>query len=183
MTVLAWPGPGLGREPHLLAAVFVWVVVYWLTEALPLAITALLSSALCVGLGIASAQVVLAPYADPVIFLFVGSFILAQAMRQTGLDRRFAFAILARRWATRTPGRVLASVGIITCAISLWVSNTATTAMMLPVGTGLLAGMGRLGDPRQSRFPIALLLRASSVAVGIPIGRLPISSRSALSGT
>jgi sodium-dependent dicarboxylate transporter 2/3/5 len=174
--MLAWPWPGLGREAHLLAAVFAWVVVYWLTEALPLAVTALLSSVLCVGLGIAPARVVLAPYADPVIFLFIGSFVLAQAMRQSGLDRRFAFAILARRWATRTPGRVLASVGVGTCAISLWVSNTATTAMMLPVGTGLLTGMGRLGDPRQSRFPIALLLMltwASSVAVGIPIGSPP----------
>lgn len=71
---------------------------------------------------------------------------------------------------------MLASVGVVTCAVSLWISNTATTAMMLPVGTGLLAGMGNLGDSRQSRFPTGLLLMltwASSVAVGVPGGSPP----------
>jgi sodium-dependent dicarboxylate transporter 2/3/5 len=174
--ILAWPIEGLGREAHTLAAVFAWVVVYWATEALPLAVTALLSSVLAIALGIGPARVVLAAYADPVIFLFIGSFIIALAMRDSGLDERFAFAVLRHDWATRTPLRLLATVGLITCALSLWVSNTATTALMLPVGVGLLKGLGPRGDPARSRFPVGLLLMltwSSSVAVGLPIASPP----------
>lgn len=174
--ILAWPGAGLGREAHLLAGVFAWTVVYWVTEALPIPVTALLSSVLAIALGVAPARTVLAAYADPVIFLFLGSFVLAEAMRATGLHRRLAFGVLRVRWATRTPSRVLATVGAITCAISLWVSNTATTALMLPVGTGVLGAMGRLGDAGRSRFPVGFMLMltwASSVAVGVPVGSPP----------
>jgi sodium-dependent dicarboxylate transporter 2/3/5 len=174
--VLAWPMAGLTREAHALAAVFAWTVAYWVTEALPIPVTAILAVLLCIALGVAPAKAALAGYADPVIFLFIGSFILAEAMRATGLDRRFALAVLRWRWATRTPARVMAAVGAVTCAISLWVSNTATTAMMLPVGLGILRGLGPLGDPRQSRFPTGLLLMltwSSSVAVGIPVGSPP----------
>ena len=175
---LVWMSPlaGLGREAHLLAAVFVWTVAWWVSEAVPVAVTALLSSALAIVLGIAPAREVLAAYADPIIFLFIGSFILALAMHRSGLDTRFAFALLRHDWATRTPLRLLATLGVITCAISLWVSNTATTALMLPVGVGLLRGLGPAGDLRQSRLPIGLCLMltwASSVAVGIPVGSPP----------
>jgi sodium-dependent dicarboxylate transporter 2/3/5 len=176
VVLVALPMPSLSPEAHRLAAVFAWVVVYWVTQALPLAITALLSSVLAITLGVAPARDVLAPYADPVIFLFVGSFILAEAMKTTGLDRRFAVALLSRRWATRSPGHLLAAVGIITCTVSLWISNTATTAMMLPLGLGLLRALGPLGDVATSRYPVGLLLMltwASSVAVGIPVGSPP----------
>jgi sodium-dependent dicarboxylate transporter 2/3/5 len=176
LLLLALPPPGLSLEAQRLAAIFTWVVVYWVTQALPLAVTALLSSVLAIALGVAPARDVLAPYADPVIFLFVGSFALAEAMRASGLDRRFAVALLGQPWATRTPGRLLATVGVITCAVSLWVSNTATTAMMLPMGLGLLRALGPAGDVETSRYPIGLLLMltwASSVAVGIPVGSPP----------
>jgi sodium-dependent dicarboxylate transporter 2/3/5 len=176
LLVHALPAPGLSPAAHGLAAIFAGVVVYWITEALPLAVTALLSSVLAIALGVAPARDVLAPYADPVIFLFVGSFVLAEAMRSSGLDRRFAMVLLGRAGATRTPGRLLGTVGIITCAVSLWVSNTATTAMMLPMGLGLLRAVGPLGDAATSRYPIAVLLMltwASSVAVGIPVGSPP----------
>jgi sodium-dependent dicarboxylate transporter 2/3/5 len=174
--VLALPLPGLTLEAHRLAAIFAWAVVYWTTEALPLGLTALLASTLAIALGVAPARTVLAPYADPVIFVFLGSFVLAEAMKTTGLDRRLAGALLGRPWATRTPGRLLATVGAITCGISLWVSNTATTAMMLPIGTGLLRELGRAGDRGTSRYPIGLLLMltwGSSVAIGIPVGSPP----------
>jgi sodium-dependent dicarboxylate transporter 2/3/5 len=174
--VLALPLHGLTPEAHRLAAIFAWAVIYWVTQALPLGLTALLASALAIALGVAPARTVLAPYADPVIFLFLGSFVLAEAMKTTGLDRRLAGALLGRPWATRTPGRLLATVGAITCGISLWVSNTATTAMMLPIGSGLLRGLGPAGDPGASRYPIGLLLMltwGSSVAIGIPVGSPP----------
>jgi sodium-dependent dicarboxylate transporter 2/3/5 len=174
--VLAWPIAGLTREAHALAAVFVWAIAYWVSEALPAAVTALLASGLAVALGIAPARAVFAPYADPVIFLFIGSFIIATAMRISGLDVRFALTLLRRDWATRTRLRLMATIGVITCALSLWISNTATTAMMLPVGIGLLKALGPVGEPPQSRFSIGLLLMltwSSSVAVGLPIGSPP----------
>ncbi len=160
----------------MLAAVFAWAVVWWMTEAVPAAVTALASSVLAIVLGVAPAARVLASYADPVIFLFIGSFMLARAMQGTGLDLRFAFALLRHEWATRTPLRLLATVGVVTCVISLWLSNTATTAVMLPIGVGLLRGLGPAGDGARSPFPTGLALMltwASSVAVGIPVGSPP----------
>jgi sodium-dependent dicarboxylate transporter 2/3/5 len=171
--VLAWPLPGLSAIAHTLAAIFALAVTYWVSEALPPAVTALLASLLAIVLGVAPASAVLAPYADPVIFLFLGSFILAEATRSSGLDRRLALTVLRAGWASRTPGRILASLGIVTCALSLWLSNTTTTAIMLPVG---LAVLKQLGETGQSRYSIGLLLMltwASSVAVGVPVGSPP----------
>ena len=174
--VLAWPLPELSAAAHTLAAIFGWAVVYWVSEALPPAVTALLASVLAVVLGVAPAPTVLAPYADPVIFLFLGSFLLAEATRSSGLDRRLAFSVLRAGWASRTPARILAALGIVTCALSLWLSNTTTTAIMLPIGLGVLRQLGELGDATRSRFPIGLLLMltwSSSVAVGVPVGSPP----------
>lgn len=177
MLVLAWPAPGLTREAHALLAVFLWAVAYWVTEALPVAVTALLSSVLAIVLGVAPAARVLAAYADPVVFLFVGSFIVAEAMKSSGLDRRFALALLRHEWATRSAPRLMLAMGIVTCGLSLWMSNTATTAIMLPVGVGVLRALGETADgAAPSRFAIGLLLMltwSSSVAVGVPVGSPP----------
>jgi sodium-dependent dicarboxylate transporter 2/3/5 len=176
LLVFAWPAEGLPRGAHLLAAILAWAVVYWVVEAIPHAVTALLTSVLAIVLGVAPPATVLAPYADPIIFLFIGSFMLAEAMQGSGLDTRVALAVLRHRWATRSPRRLLGAVGTTACAISLWVSNTATTAMMLPIGTGLLRALGPAGDPARSRFAIGLMLMltwGSSVAVGIPVGSPP----------
>lgn len=176
VAVLALPVPAVDWHGHALLAIYAWAVVYWVSEALPVAITALLSSVLAVTLGVAPARAVFASYGDPVIFLFIGSFMLAEAMRASGLDRRFAFAVLGLRAATRSPGRLLFAVGAVTAVISLWVSNTATTAIMLPVGQGILASLGVAGNPDRSRYPIGLMLMltwASSVAVGVPIASPP----------
>jgi sodium-dependent dicarboxylate transporter 2/3/5 len=173
--VLATPMPGLADAAHLLLAVFVWAVTYWVSEALPVATTALLSSTLAILLGIAPAATVLAPYADPVVFLFIGSFILAEAMKSSGLDRRLAFALLYQQWATRSASRLMLAMGVVTCGLSLWMSNTATTAIMLPVGVGVLRALGETGGAGH-RFTIGLLLMltwSSSVAVGIPVGSPP----------
>jgi len=108
---------------------------------------------LCILLEVADAKTVLAPFADPIVFLFIGSFILARAMMLHGLNRRIALAILSLRWVGGHPVRVLAAMGLVTALVSMWVSNTATTAMMLPIGLGILqtlhqahGGEDRLGD-------------------------------------
>lgn len=174
--ILAAPLPGLGPEAHRLLAIFALTAVYWVTETLPLPVTALLSSTLCILLGVASARTVLAAYGDPIIFLFIASFVLAEATKKTGLDRRLAFTVLATSWASRTPGRLLLSVGIVTCVLSLWLSNTATTALMLPVVVGLLRATGHAEASGRSSFAPGLLLMltwSASVAVGMPIGSPP----------
>jgi sodium-dependent dicarboxylate transporter 2/3/5 len=153
------------------------------TEAVPVPVTAVLASVLSVLLGIAPAHAVLAPYGDPIIFLFIGSFMLAAAFQETGLDRRVAFTLLRFPWTTRTPARVLATLGVITWAMSLWMSNTATTAIMLPVGLGILKSMGETPSPGTPRtaghggFSVALLLMltwaSSTGGIGTPVGSPP----------
>ena len=176
MAVLAAPVPGLSPAAHRLAAVFAWAVAYWVTAAIPLPATAIGSSVLVIALGAGHWRTVVLSYVDPVILLFLGSFVLAAALRDTGLDRRFAWALLRQRWATRTPRRLLATIGVITCTLSLWLSNTATTALLLPVGQGVVASIEPALDRARASFGIAVMLMltwGSSVAVGIPIGSPP----------
>ena len=174
--VLLAPLPALSPTAHRLAGVFVWAVAYWVGAAIPLWATAIGSSALAVALGAGDWRTVALSYADPVILLFLGSFVVAAALRDTGLDRRFAWALLRQRWATRTPRRLLGTFGAICCALSLWLSNTATTALLLPVGQGVLASVAPGLDRAAPRFGIALMLMltwGSSVAVALPVGSPP----------
>ncbi len=175
-----WVAPlSLDPRAHRLAAVMGAVVVLWLTEAIPMAMTAFLGVAAAVVLGVAPASEAFAPFADPLVFLFVGTFILARAISCHGLDRRFAFAILGWRWVGERPGRVLAAYATVTCALSMWISNTATTAMMFPIGLSLLAALEAKhpGGVLPRRYATALLLSNSFAAaaggVATPVGTPP----------
>ena len=133
----------------------------------------------------ADAKTVLAPFAEPTIFLFLGSFILARAMSVHALDRRFAYAIMSMGWIGDRSWRILFAFGAISAFISMWISNTATTAMMLPIGLGIvtaMAGMlekktGRKTDPARLRFATAMMLMAayasSAGGIGTPVGTPP----------
>jgi len=139
--LLVWLAPlALRPEAHRLAAILTWVVIYWIAEAIPLAATALLGPLLCVLLGVADMKAAFAPFANPIVFLFIGSFMLARALTVHGLDRRIALAILSAPWVGRTPFRLLAVTGGFTAALSMWISNTAATAMVFPIAVGLLRG-------------------------------------------
>ena len=176
--------PALTPEAHRLAAIVLLVVVWWITEAIPLAITAVVGPALAVVTGVATAQQAFAPFGSPTIFLFIGSFILGAAVTHHGLDRRLAEGLLAVPAIGKSPGRARLGVGALTMAISGWMSNTATTAMMLPVALGVVrqaprgggGGDERLGDDGAARrFRIGLLL---SIAYAASIGGLltPVGS-------
>src|SRR5688572_5774193 len=176
---LLLPLGGLTPEAHRLAAVLAAVVVLWVTEALPLPVTALLGAALCVLLQVAPAKEVFAPFADPLIFLFIGAFILSRAIFLHGLDRRVAYAVLGLRWVGARPTRILVALGAVTAAISAWISNTATTAMMYGIGMSILATL-RGTDERQAidpRYPAALMLMISYAAsvggLATPVGTPP----------
>lgn len=177
--LLALPLPGLSSEAHRLAAVLGAVVVLWMTEALPLPVTALLGAAACVVLGVAPAREVFAPFADPLMFLFIGAFIISRAIFLHGLDRRVAYAVLGLRFVGTRPTRILVALGAVTAAISAWISNTATTAMMYGIGMSILATL-RGGDERQAidpRYPAALMLMISYAAsvggLATPVGTPP----------
>ncbi len=180
VAVLVWPLPALSPEAHRLAAILALVVVFWITEALPIAVTALVGPALAVTLRIAPVRDVFAPFADPIIFLFMGSFMLAEAMFVHGLDRRIAFTALSLEWIGKSPGRVLVAFGGVTCALSMWLSNTATTAMMFPIGLSIVSHL-RSTQPAAvrdiERFALALMLATafgSSIGgVGTPVGSPP----------
>jgi len=140
-----WLIPSNGFYPsgqaHRLGAILVLCAIYWVTEAIPLPATALLGASLAVLLGVANAQDALAPFADPVIYLLIGSLIVARAMMFHGLDRRIALAVLSAPIVGNSPRRVMIAYGLVCACISMWISNTATTAMMVPIGLGILAAM------------------------------------------
>jgi solute carrier family 13 (sodium-dependent dicarboxylate transporter), member 2/3/5 len=177
--VLAAPMPGLSPAAHRLAAVLGVVVVLWVTEALPLPVTALLGAAACVILQVAPAKEVFAPFADPLMFLFIGAFILARAIFLHGLDRRLAYAVLSLPWVGARPSRILLAFGAVTAMISAWISNTATTAMMFGIGLSILAalrapGTGAMIDPRYATGLMLMTSFAASVGgLTTPVGTPP----------
>jgi sodium-dependent dicarboxylate transporter 2/3/5 len=162
------------------AAILVTMVVLWLTEALPLAATALLGPVLAVLLQVGPARDVLAPFADPIIFLIIGSFILAQAMFVHGIDRRIAFTALSVQAVGRGAFQILLVYGAVCTGLSLWISNTAATAMMFPIGLSIVGHVARVGTahPAQVRnFAMAMMLitafGASIGGIGTPVGTPP----------
>ena len=179
IALLLLPMPGLSPAAHRLAAILALMVVLWITEALPLAVTALAGPVLAVLMGVAPARAVFAPFADPIIFLFIGSFILAEAMFVHGLDRRIAFTALSLKAVGRTPGRILIAYGTVTAVISMWISNTATTAMMFPLGLAVVGHLaaGREREPAVRRYAMAMMLvtafAASIGGLGTPVGTPP----------
>jgi solute carrier family 13 (sodium-dependent dicarboxylate transporter), member 2/3/5 len=164
---LIHPG-GHAPEGRRLVAVLALTICYWVTEAIPLPATALLASALCVILGVAPARTVLAPYADPVIFVFVGSFLLAEAFKKYGLDRRVAGRLLGRGPFARRPlGRML-GVGGASAIVSTCLSNTATAALMTPIAVGAVSGREASSSDRRvpSWVSGVLLMVAYGASVG-----------------
>jgi sodium-dependent dicarboxylate transporter 2/3/5 len=138
LVLLLMPRPeGMTAEGQATLAMAGWMAAWWLTVALPLAVTALLPLALIPVLGIGSPAAAAAPYANPVIFLFMGGFFIATAMQRWQLHRRIALAVVAR---TGTSPRRLVAGFMLACALlSMWMSNTAATLMMMPIGIAVLS--------------------------------------------
>lgn len=137
------------------AAVGTLMAIWWLTEALPLQATALVPLVLLPLLGARSMSEAAAPYADKVIFLFLGGFVLGLGMERWGLHRRVALATIAL--AGTRPRRLVGGFMLATALVSMWVSNTATAAMMMPIGLSVIALTGARPDERNG-LPAALML-------------------------
>lgn len=172
----------LSWAQHSLAAIMVFTIIYWLTEAIPIPVTAVVAMALCVLLGVAPVDDVFAAFGSPTLFVFMGAFIIAEAMTTHGLDRRFAFRVLAVPGVSRSTYGVIIAFGAIAASISAFISNTAATAMLLPIGLGMMGALSGLitdqtgeSDPTRLRFGTALMLM---IAYGASVGGLitPIGS-------
>jgi solute carrier family 13 (sodium-dependent dicarboxylate transporter), member 2/3/5 len=178
--VLLWPMPALSPEAHRLAAILALVVTLWVSEALPMAAVAMLGPLLAVLLGVTTARAAFASFGDPIVFLFIGSFMLAQAMFVHGVDRRLAYSALSWEAVGRSGGRILLVYGAVATVLSMWVSNTATTAMMFPIGMAIVAHMakaGRRGQGDIRRFAMGMMLvtafGASVGGMATPVGTPP----------
>ncbi|MFY3384297.1 SLC13 family permease [Paracidovorax sp. MALMAid1276] len=130
-------------------AMFVLIGGLWVTQALPLAVTALAVPLLAVLAGVMPVRQALAPFAHPVIFLFLGGFALGAALARQGLDRALARAVLRAARGHRLAAALL--LGGLCALLSMWMSNTATAAMMLPLALSLLQG----GEAEQASRPTA----------------------------
>jgi sodium-dependent dicarboxylate transporter 2/3/5 len=181
--VLMLPMPSLSLEAHRLLAIGVATVILWITEAIPLAMAALLAPALAVVFDVAPAKQAFAGFAHPLIFMFLGGFMLAEALSCQGFDRRAALWLLAREQVRGSPTRAMICVATVAFGFSMWINNTATTAMMLPIAVGLCASIRRLCPDdaevlgRQRRYEegmlICLAYAASLGGVCTPIGTAP----------
>jgi sodium-dependent dicarboxylate transporter 2/3/5 len=140
------PIPGLPDPVRRMLAVALLMATWWVSEAIPLAATALLPLVLFPVLGLAPASRAAAPYANHLIFLFMGGFMLAQAMQRWNLHRRIALHIV--RVVGTNPSRLILGFMCATAFVSMWVSNTATAAMMMPIG---MAVTKQVADAIQER--------------------------------
>lgn len=155
IVLLALPAPqSMTIGAWRTAAVAVLMAVWWMTEAVPIAATAILPLVLFPLLGVLPIEEAAPPYANPTIFLFLGGFILATGLERSGLHRRIALGVL-RTGGTR-PANLVGGFMIATAAISMWVSNTATALMMLPIATSIITV---IDDERAAkRLAVPLLL-------------------------
>ncbi|MCI5076230.1 DASS family sodium-coupled anion symporter [Oricola sp.] len=134
---VAGPFGGLSREAQAAAAIGLAMAILWVSEAVPLAVTALLPLVLFPLFGIASIADLGSSYANPVIFLFLGGFLIARAIETWALHRRLAFTILSR--TSGDPAVVILAVMGVTAFLSLWISNTAATMVIAPIAASLAA--------------------------------------------
>ncbi len=151
--------PAPGTMPPLAWAalgVLLWMGTWWVTDAVPLPITAVLPLILFPVLGVLSPVATATPYANPVVFLFLGGFLIAKGVERSGLHRRIAFAILSTVGAS--PSALIGGFMAATALIGMWVSNTATVMMMYPMALAVIGLAERDAEAVHPQFATALLL-------------------------
>ena len=168
--VMLLPTPeGLTPEAHKTAALFLLMGVWWATEAVPVAVTALVPLALFPMLGIVDIQNAANPYANKTIYLFFGGFLIATAIQKWDLHKRIALFVL--EYAGSNGASLILGFMLTAALISMWVMNTATTIMLLPIGLAVITVVKEtvkgLSDQEVESFQLALLL---GIAYGATIG-------------
>ncbi|MCP5360965.1 MAG: SLC13/DASS family transporter [Sinobacteraceae bacterium] len=169
--MLTLPAPdGLSLDGWRTAAVVALMATWWFSEAVPVTLTGSLPFLILPLLGIGSPDSVAGRYMSPVLFLVLGGAMIGIAVEKWDLHRRMALAVIARAGAK--PSRLLFALMCVTALVSMWVNNSATTVMMLPIATAILVALaptlnGPKPDPDEKRFAAAMVL---SVAYASNIG-------------
>ena len=184
--IILWlmPIDGLSEQAHHLLAVMSLIAIWWITEPIAIPLTSLFGPTLCVILGIVPIKDAYDQFANPMIFLFMGGFLLAKGMMVNGLDKRIAYGIMSMKWVGDSPRRIFLAIGLACILCSGWVSNTATAAMMFPISLGLLEAIremmaenGKTIDLKNYKYATGLMLMtAYACSIGgvmTPIGTPP----------
>ena len=157
---LLFPAPGgMAEEAWRVAGLAGWMALWWLTAIVPLEATALLPIVLLPMVASQPVADVTSAYGDPVIFLFLGGFFLAATLQRWDLHKRFALA--AVRLAGTKALRVLLAFMLASAGLSMWISNTATAVMMLPIANAVIVGLthdNAVSEEQARRFSVALML-------------------------
>jgi solute carrier family 13 (sodium-dependent dicarboxylate transporter), member 2/3/5 len=177
VALITAPPEGLSAEGWRTAGAAMLMAIFWITEPIPIPATALLPLVLFPALGLGDIRETAAPFANPIIFLFLGGFLIAIAMQRWQLHRRVAINLIATVGAQ--PSRIIAGFLLASALISMWVSNTATALMMLPIALSVvhLLPHGAGSDSPTGHFATALLLSvaygATTGGMATPIGTPP----------
>lgn len=184
--ILVWITPisALSPEAHKLLAIVTLVAMWWITEPVPIPVTSLIGPTLCVVFHVVDVKEAFSAFANPLIFLFMGGFIIAKGMMVNGVDKRIAFGIMSMKWVGDSPRRIFLAIGLACALVSGWVSNTATAAMMFPIALGLLeairemmAAKGKMINLKSYKYATGLMLMtAYACSIGgvlTPIGTPP----------
>lgn len=186
IATLAGPIIGIGLpllldipgHPHAdaMLGIVIWMAIWWLSEAVPLAVTALLPLILFPLTGIATAKETAPRYMSSIMFLFVGGFLIAQAMERCGLHQRIALVILSKFHSS--PLQILLGFALTTAFLSMWVSNTATTMLMVTIAIAVLSRLDKLFDQKvmllfASTLLLAIAYSANIGGMGTPVGTVP----------
>jgi sodium-dependent dicarboxylate transporter 2/3/5 len=171
--VMLWMGAPEGLDPKAWKALslLALMIVWWVSEAIPVAATALLPLGVLPLLGVLKPVDAAAPYADPIIFLFIGGFMIAAAIEQSGLHRRIAIHVLSA--VGSSPAAIVGGFMIATTLLSMWISNTATALMMTPIALAVCTAAAPAGPERRKLMAACVLgvaYCASIGGVGTPIG-------------
>jgi sodium-dependent dicarboxylate transporter 2/3/5 len=158
------PGTGLFVAQRVVLGTALWMAAWWISGAAPLYVTAFLPLLVFPLAGIGSFAETTVRYADRLVFLLLGGFVLARAIEKSGLHERFALTAL-RALPDRRPAFVVAGFMVVTASISAWICNAATTLMVLPIAAAVVAQVG--DAERRAEFGTSLML---SVAFAASLG-------------
>ena len=164
LTCLIDPPAGMSEPALRTAGLAFWMASWWVSEVVPIPATSLLPLVISPLAGIAAIKGVAAPYAHPLIFLFLGGFLISIAMERWGLHKRIALNTMLR--AGTKPSLQILAMMLVTAFLSMWMSNTATAVMMLPIAMSITM-LVKQSNPDNDQFGKALLL---SIAYGASIG-------------
>jgi sodium-dependent dicarboxylate transporter 2/3/5 len=145
----------LGLAGRVTGALAGWMAIWWMTEAIPIFVTALLPPVVLPLAGVQELSDTTAVYAHPLVFLALGGFVLALALERWNLHRRFAAFIL--RMVGTSPRRLVGGFMIVGATLSMWISNTATSVILLPVALSIIAATDEASE-YHARFRLCLLL-------------------------